>query len=135
MADFTTNTVADLAKGASVTGFSVELGTLLDLEIAGGSVDGVNAVADRGLAVTAATTHEGYMVYVLAGVLTVAETGTDQVSGALALVDALAMAVPASGVCLFVGSRSATTAVGELKDFTRRGELPATTTDGVLAIT
>lgn len=125
------NTAATTPKGAVVEGCDAAAGTLLNLDIGGGFVDNVEVPADAALAVTAATTNEGYLVYVVlaTGVLTVLETGVDQATAALALADAQALDVPAGGVGILAGSRNATTAVGELKDDSVRGKLPAISSD------
>ena len=136
MADFSTNTVADLAKGAAVEGLDF-LAPSLTATVAAGLIDG-RAVAATTVTLTASTTGGKYRGALISedgdGTYT-ATLGTDDLdSAALAAAEALTLAVPSGGVGIATCAVDATTGV-TLLSMAVRGQLPGTTTDGVLAIT
>ena len=128
---YTINTAANQVKGALVEGFQPLTGTLLNLSIEGGFIEGREVLADTSVTVTAAsTTFRGYLVSEDGAGAFVVTMGTDDVgaTGALAIADALAnIAVPAGDTAIFVGAVNTTTTVAQLKDSSVKGKLPAIT--------
>ena len=129
---FVTNTAANEVKGAKVEGFAVGAGTLLDLDIGAGYIDGRPVPADAAVSVTAASaTFRGYIVHEDgAGSLSVTMTADDSAADAAeALAQAEALDVPAGEIAILAGAVDDTTAVGLLKSSSVKGKLPDVSAD------
>ena len=127
----TYNTAANEVKGALVEGFIPAGGTLLDLSIGAGFIDGREVLADAAVTVVAATTDfRGYLISEDGAGAFVATAGPDDAgTAAQALADALVIEVPAGDTAIMAGVVTDTTAVGQLKDSSVKGKLPPVTAD------
>ncbi len=123
------NTAAnDHRAGVVISGFQPLGGTLADLSISAGFIDGREVLADTAVAVTLGNTAQfsGYLISEDgAGAFVATNTALDTYASAvLALAAAQALEVPTGDTGLFVGVVTDATAVGQLKENSTKGRLP-----------
>jgi hypothetical protein len=110
-----------------ITGFMPLTGTLADLSISAGYIDGREVLADTSVSVQVGNTDE-YSGFLIsedgAGAFVVTDTTLDTyTTAALALAAAKALDVPTGDTALFVGVCFVLTAVGQLKDDSVKGRV------------